>query len=91
MILFLVGTGVAPPFFDTFSRLGSWGPLVGFCLALPYFAILDSAIGNGQTVGKRLMHIQGIDENGNTIPFWRSPRVMRCSQSRTSSMRCHFP
>jgi uncharacterized RDD family membrane protein YckC len=72
MILFLVGTGIALPFFDTFSRLGSWGPLVGFCLALPYFAILDSAIGNGQTVGKRLMHIQVIDESGSTISLWRS-------------------
>jgi uncharacterized RDD family membrane protein YckC len=72
IILFLVGTVVALPFFETFSRIGSWGPLVGFFLALPYFAILDSGIGNGQTLGKRLMHIQVIDQSGSTISFWRS-------------------
>jgi hypothetical protein len=41
-------------------------------LALPYFAILDSSIGNGQTLGKRLMHLQVTDELGTTISFRRS-------------------
>jgi len=67
VILFAAATLVALPFFEAFSRLGSWGPLVGFCLVLPYFAILDSGIGNGQTPGKRLMHVQVIDKNGATI------------------------
>ncbi len=60
------------PFFETFSRLGSWGPLIGFFLALPYFAILDSSVGNGQTLGKRLLHVQVIGGNGAPISFWRS-------------------
>jgi|SRR5579863_2355469 len=67
VILFAAATLVALPFFEAFSRLGSWGPVVGFCLVLPYFAILDSGIGNGQTPGKRLMHVQVIDKNGATI------------------------
>jgi uncharacterized RDD family membrane protein YckC len=68
----LVGLAMSLPFFETFSRIGAWGPLVGFCLALPYFAILNSGIGNGQTLGKRVVHIQVVDQYGNTISFWRS-------------------
>jgi uncharacterized RDD family membrane protein YckC len=66
------GFAITVPFFEIFSRLGSWGPLVGFCLALPYFAILDSSVGNGRTLGKRLMRLQLIGKNGNAISFWRS-------------------
>ena len=63
---------VAWVFFDKFSQLGAWGRLVGFCLALPYFAILDSSIGNGQTLGKRWMNVRVVDANGNPIPFGRA-------------------
>jgi uncharacterized RDD family membrane protein YckC len=72
IIVGLVGFAITLPFFEAFSRLGSWGPAVGFCLAFPYFAILNSVIGNGQTLGKRLTHLQVINRNGNTISFWRS-------------------
>jgi uncharacterized RDD family membrane protein YckC len=68
----LAGNVIALPFFETFSHLGAWGRLLGFFLALPYFAILNSSIGNGQTLGKRLMHLQVVDKNGATISFWRS-------------------
>jgi uncharacterized RDD family membrane protein YckC len=63
---------VAWIFFDKFSQLGAWGRLVGFCLALPYFAILDSSIGNGQTLGKRWMHVRVVDGDGNPIPFGKA-------------------
>ncbi len=72
IIVGIAGTLVALPFFEPLSHLGPWGRLVGFCLALPYFAILNSKIGNGQTLGKRWMHLQVVDEDGNTISFWRS-------------------
>jgi uncharacterized RDD family membrane protein YckC len=72
IIVGVAGTVIALPFFDTFSHLGPWGRLVGFFLALSYFAILDSNIGNGQTLGKRLMHLQVVDKDGGTISFWRS-------------------
>jgi uncharacterized RDD family membrane protein YckC len=58
--------------FETVSRLGWWGPVVGFWLALPYFAVLNSSIGNGQTLGKRLMHVQVIGREGATISLWSS-------------------
>jgi len=72
LVLCLAGILIGVPFFETLSSLGAWGSLVGFCLALPYFAILNSKIGNGQTLGKRLMHIKVVDRNGSTIPFWKS-------------------
>jgi uncharacterized RDD family membrane protein YckC len=72
IILFIAATLVAMPFFETFSRLGSWGPLVGFCFALPYFAILDSSVGSGRTLGKRLVHIQVVGKEGATISFAKS-------------------
>jgi uncharacterized RDD family membrane protein YckC len=68
----IAGILMTLPFFETLSRLGAWGRLLGFCLALPYFAILNSKIGNGQTLGKRWMRIQVIDESGRTLNFSRS-------------------
>jgi hypothetical protein len=41
-------------------------------MALPYFSILNSTIGNGQTLGKRWMHLQVVDVHGNTISFSKS-------------------
>lgn len=41
-------------------------------MALPYFAILNSKIGGGQTLGKKWMHLQVVDKDGNTIPFGSS-------------------
>jgi len=72
IIVGVAGALLALPFFEILSRFGAWGRLVGFCVALPYFAILNSKIGNGQTVGKRWMRIQVVDGAGNTLPFLRS-------------------
>ena len=63
---------VTLPFFNFFCRLGAWGRLVGLCMALPYFAILDSHLGDGQTLGKRWLGLQVVDKQGTTIPFSKS-------------------
>lgn len=60
---------IALPLFNPLSRLGAWGRLIGFALALPYFAVLNSNIGHGQTLGKRWMRLQVVDEGGIPISF----------------------
>lgn len=72
IIVGVAGALVALPFFDVFSRLGAWGRLIGFCLALPYFVLLNSRIGNGQTLGKRAMHLQVVDRHGEPISVSKS-------------------
>lgn len=72
IIIGIAGNSIALPFFEPFSRLGAWGRLLGFCIALPYFAALNSTFGNGKTLGKRWMHLQVVNKNGMTIPFWKS-------------------
>jgi uncharacterized RDD family membrane protein YckC len=57
---------------DKLAQLGAWGILVGFCLALTYFAVSDSEIGNGQTLGKRWLKVRVIDSQGKTISFAKS-------------------
>lgn len=72
LILYLVGRGIGAAFFNTLSQLGSWGRLIGFCIAVCYFASLDSGVGNGQTVGKRLLRITVVGAQGNTISLARA-------------------
>src|ERR1039457_1218039 len=72
LILGTVGSGLGKVIFDRLSQLGLWGPLAGFCLALAYFAIFDSEIGDGQTLGKRWLKLRVIDAEGNTISFAKS-------------------
>jgi hypothetical protein len=40
LLLGIVSGVMCIPFFEPLSRLGPWGRLIGFCIALPYFAIL---------------------------------------------------
>jgi len=46
--------------FDQLSHLGGWGRLVGFCIAILYFGTLNSVVGKGQTLGKRILKIHVI-------------------------------
>jgi uncharacterized RDD family membrane protein YckC len=72
VIVGIAGALIALPFFSFFSRLGAWGRLVGLGMALPYFAILNTGIGNGQTLGKRWLGLRVVNEQGSTIPFSKS-------------------
>jgi uncharacterized RDD family membrane protein YckC len=72
VILGIAGSLIALPFFSFFCRLGAWGRLVGLCIALSYFAILESSVGNGQTLGKRWLGLRVVDRQGSTIPFSKS-------------------
>ena len=71
-ILGAVGGGLGKVIFDKLSHLGLWGPLAGFCVALAYFAVFDSKMGAGQTLGKRWWKLRVIDVEGNPISFAKS-------------------
>jgi uncharacterized RDD family membrane protein YckC len=58
--------------FDKFVTLGGWGRLIGFTVALAYYTILNSKLGKGKTVGKRMMGIEVIDSTGGHISVGRS-------------------
>jgi uncharacterized RDD family membrane protein YckC len=58
--------------FDQFARLGDWGLIVGFLVAFLYFGLMNSALGGGRTIGKRLMRIRVVDSNDSLITVSRS-------------------
>lgn len=63
----LVGLAVGIFFYDPLAHLGGWGRLLGFCIALAYYAILNSSIGNGQTIGKRIVKVEVVNSHGEHI------------------------
>lgn len=72
MVLGLPGTLLGLTFYDAAVELGQAGRAIGFVIALLYFGILDSRLGGGQTLGKRLLKIRVVDRAGPTITFARS-------------------
>lgn len=71
-ILGIIGFALGAVFFDTLLQLGPWGKLLGFLIAVPYFAVMESSVGGGQSLGKRLLHLRVVDAQGNTLPFEHS-------------------
>jgi len=65
---FILGLFFAP----YFVVLGGWGRAVGFLIAITYFAILNSNIGGGQTIGKRILKIQVLDKAGELLNLPKS-------------------
>ena len=72
VFLWLVGIALGTAFFDAFSSMGLWARLVGFAIALFYFGAMNSDIGDGQTIGKRLLSLRVIDAQGYTLSFGKS-------------------
>lgn len=66
--------GASAGFFliDEFVRLGAWGRLLGFCVALTYFGLLNSRLSGGQTLGKRLLKIKVVGKDGQPLAIPRS-------------------
>jgi len=67
LILAVTGTLLALAFFDPLTGIGALGRGIGFIIALAYFGVLNSGIGGGQTVGKRLAGIKVVDGSGHLI------------------------
>jgi uncharacterized RDD family membrane protein YckC len=72
LLLGLAGALLGAVFFDPLARLGAWGRLLGFGVALSYFGLLNSVHGRGQTLGKRAMGIRVADRAGEPIALRRS-------------------
>lgn len=53
-------------------RLDPWGTLVGFAIAWVYFGVLNSRLGGGQTMGKRLLKIRVVSAEGKALPLPRA-------------------
>lgn len=53
--------------FDALAALGPWGRLVGFALALPYFGLMNSRLGGGRTLGKRLLGLRTLGLDGQAL------------------------
>ncbi|GAA3935637.1 RDD family protein [Litoribacillus peritrichatus] len=67
LILCVVGFLLGLFLEDYFVKLGDWGRLVGFVIAFPYFAILNSTLGSGQTLGKRVLKIRVVNAQNTTL------------------------
>ena len=52
-----------------FLKIGGWGRLIGWPIALAYYSIGNSALAGGQTPGKRLMRIEVVDATGAPVSF----------------------
>lgn len=72
LILGLIGAGAGLFLTDVFVRLGVWGRLPGFFVALMYFGCLNSRLTGGQTPGKRLLQIKVVDKAGAPLNVARS-------------------
>jgi uncharacterized RDD family membrane protein YckC len=77
LLLSIAASRAAEPFFDRLSRLGWWAWLVGYCVTLAYFAIFDSKVGNGQTIGKRLLKLRVVDARGDCVSIAKA--AARCT------------
>jgi len=72
LFLGVVGWVIGAFLFDSLARLGMYGRLIGFAIALTYFGVLNSKIGHGQTLGKRLLGVRVVDRDGEPLPLLRS-------------------
>jgi uncharacterized RDD family membrane protein YckC len=58
--------------FDLAERLGSAGRLIGVVVTLLYFGLMNSRLGGGQTLGKRMLGIRVVDKSGRLLSPGRS-------------------
>jgi uncharacterized RDD family membrane protein YckC len=72
IIINVLGSIIGLFFFDSLSRLGPWGRFVGFLVVLPYFAFFESRLGDGQSIGKRLLGLRVVNSHGTTISLEES-------------------
>jgi len=52
---------------ERFVEMGAWGRLLGFVVAGVYFGFLNSRLGGGQTLGKRILRIKVVARDGSLL------------------------
>src|SRR6187455_1232356 len=57
LLLGVIGQVIAVAFSSFLFSIGPYGRPIGLLFLIPYFGIMNSRIGGGQTVGKRWMQI----------------------------------
>jgi uncharacterized RDD family membrane protein YckC len=57
---------------ERFAPVGTPARLIGLLVIIPYFGVLGSQVGNGQTLGKRLLGLLVADANGQPLVLSRS-------------------
>ena len=72
MMLGVLGQILGYFFFDELVAIGPWGRLLGWTVCVLYLGLMNSRLGGGQTLGKRLLRIVVVDRDGKLISVKRS-------------------
>ena len=72
LVLFAAGLAVTFPFADQLMELGQGARVIGFAVSLLYFGILNSSLGGGATIGKRICGLRVVRRDGKTISLFRA-------------------
>ena len=72
VVLIVNGNILGYLFGNFFLRMRGWELFVGFIFSLQYFGFLNSSLSDGQTIGKKIMHIKVVDKHGKPILPWKS-------------------
>jgi uncharacterized RDD family membrane protein YckC len=72
VILGLIGQLLSLLFSSFLFSIGPYGRPIGLVFTIPYFGIMNSEIGGGQTLGKRLMKIAVRNKDNHPIELGRS-------------------
>ena len=72
VILGVFGQIIGFAFSFILFHIGPYARPIGLLFSVPYFGIMDSKMGGGQTFGKRLMKIAVRDQHNEPIALWRA-------------------
>jgi uncharacterized RDD family membrane protein YckC len=72
VLLGVIGVAVGLFLTDELVRVGPWGRLLGFAVAITYFGTLNSRLAGGQTIGKRLLKIKVVAKDGTALSVPKS-------------------
>jgi uncharacterized RDD family membrane protein YckC len=72
LVLGLIGQAIALPNPDAWFQIGPYGRLIGLPIVLAYFGLLESRVGNGRTLGGRLLGVAVRDRESEPIGIGRS-------------------